>query len=170
LRYPAGRGTADLYQLLQRYFAVAERCARPLVRVRWVGGAPLITLRWPPVALIALGNPMVEQHADGQVISVSIRGGLLAAPGTHGVLSIAVTRGPAATRASVELVGYRPRGDGVVALRWLCRWLQAPLHVHVGRRFLRELQRRSGPEQARSGPESQVGAPSGEGLCTSTCP
>ena len=171
--YPTGLATDNaLYTLLRQYFAVAQRCTSPFLRVRWVCGAPSVTLRWPPLPLIIMGDPIVELHAEQQVISVPIRGGLLAATGTHGVLSIALGREFAELKASVELAGYRPRGDRFMILRWLYRGLQAPLHVHVGRRFLRELCRGYGsstdPWQARSGRETPAGAPSAGDQCTST--
>jgi hypothetical protein len=139
--HPAWPKADRLEQLLRQYFAVAERCTGPLLRVRWRDGAPAVTPLWPPLPLIAMGAPSVEQHAGLQSISVPICGGLLAAPGPHGLLSIAFRREAADIKVSVVLAGYRPRGDRFIALRWLYRSLQARLHVHVGQCFLRELQR-----------------------------
>lgn len=130
-----------LHQTLRQYFAVAERCTRRCVRVRWNDGRPTVTLPWPPVTLIAMGVPTVEQHVSRHTISVPVHGGLLAAPDPNGRLSLSFTHQPDGVEARVELDGYRPRGERLSVLRWLYAQAQARLHVYVGRRFLRDLQR-----------------------------
>jgi hypothetical protein len=114
---PSWSAPDGLRQLLRQYFAVLQRCTGPLLRVRWNDSRPSITLRWPPVPLIVMGTPCVEQHATRHAISVPIRGGLLAAPASHAQLSIVVTGETVDLEARVELVGYRPRGDRFILVR-----------------------------------------------------
>jgi uncharacterized protein YbjT (DUF2867 family) len=124
-----------LRQLLAGYFRVAEHSSGGLVRVRWAANSPTVALRWPALPLIAMGTPTVERDAARRAISVPILGGIIVARAPSATLSVVLTRRSAGVRLSVELAGYRPRGDRAWPISLIHR-LQARLHARVGQRFL----------------------------------
>jgi len=123
-------------RLLEGYFRVAERSSGGLVRIRWTADSPTVALRWLELPLIEMGPPTIEGDAKRHGISVPILGGLLAARAPAARLSIVLARQSATVRLSVELAGYRPRGDWAWPIALIYR-LQAGLHARVSRRFLR---------------------------------
>jgi hypothetical protein len=132
----------QLLRLLRDYFAVAERAAAGLVRVRWGAEGPRITLLWPPLTLIAMGRAAYECGSERCAVSVDVCGGWLVQPGSTPRLAISVTRRADNLAASVELIDYAPRWVRWAAVRWLYLHAQAPIHARVGLAYLRQLQRR----------------------------
>ena len=131
-----------LLGLLQDYFAVAERSAAHLVRVRWSDARPRFTLLWPPLALIAMGPPEYESSPQRCAVSLDVLGGWLVDPAASPRLSIALTRRADDLVASVELRDYAPRWVQSAAVRWLYLHSQVPIHEQVGLSYLRQLKHR----------------------------
>jgi hypothetical protein len=129
-----------LRRLLGAYFRVAELSSGGLMRVRWIGDAPTIALRWLRLPLIVMGAPTIVCDSVRRAIYVPVCGGLVAAPGGSARLSIVLTRHGTDVRLSVELTGYQPRAAHIWPVPWIY-WLQTQLHACVGRRFVRRFAR-----------------------------
>jgi hypothetical protein len=130
--------------MMRSYLTVAEHCAARLVRVRWTGSRPTVYLAWPPVVMIAMGEPTFELGADRRAVRTATSGGLLVLPSVPLHLVIALTRRPGRVEASVDLVDYQPRWGSRAIVRWLYAHTRVPVHVWVGRRYLRQLRREWG--------------------------
>jgi hypothetical protein len=134
----------NLANMMRSYFTVAEHCAARLVRVRWTGSRPTIFLTWPPVVMIAMGDTTFELGADRRAIHTAIEGGLLVMPASRPHLVIALARRLGSVEASIDLVDYQPRWGNWAIVRWLYAHTQVPVHVWVGRLYLRQLRRQWG--------------------------
>ena len=132
----------SLARMMRSYFTVAEQCAARLVSVRWTGSKPTIVLAWPPVVMIAMGETTFESGADRRAIHTAIKGGLLVMPAARPHLVIALARRPGSVEATVDLVDYQPRWGNWAIVRWLYAHTQVPVHVWVGRLYLRQLRKK----------------------------
>jgi hypothetical protein len=130
----------NLEFLLHRYFVVAARSVWPLVGVRWQARRPTLTIvRLIP--LIVMGTASVESTGERRAISVTVEGGILVKVASDARLTLSLERRQQLVCAQVELAGYYPRFGQRAFVRWVYAASQARLHVWVGRRFLRQLQR-----------------------------
>jgi hypothetical protein len=125
--------------LLHRYFAVAVRSVWPLAGVRWRAGRPTLVIAGL-IPLIVMGPASVESTIETRAISVTVEGGILVKVASSARLTLSLERRQPRVWAKVELVGYYPRFGHRAFVRWVYAPSQAPLHVWVGRRFLRQLQ------------------------------
>jgi len=129
----------SMARMMRAYFVVAENCAARMVTVRWTGRRPTIFLTWPSVVMIGMDDTNFESSADRRAIHSAINGGLLVMPGAQPHLVIALERKPQGVRATVDLLDYQPRFGDSAAVRWVYRHTQVPVHVVVGRLYLRQL-------------------------------
>lgn len=129
----------SLTRMMKAYFVVAENCAARMVSVRWTGSRPTIFFRWPPLVMIGMAETDFESSADRRAIHSPVTGGLLVQPGAQPHLVIALERVPQGVRASVDLLDYQPRFGNSATVRWIYRHTQVPIHVVVGRLYLRQL-------------------------------
>jgi hypothetical protein len=130
----------SLARMMRSYFTVAENCAARMVRVHWtVRNRPTIFLAWPSVVMIGMDEATFESSADRRAIHAGVTGGLLVMPRARPHLVIALERRPEGVHASVDLLDYQPRWGDSAVVRWIYRHTQVPVHVVVGRLYLRQL-------------------------------
>jgi hypothetical protein len=129
----------SMARMMKAYFVVAENCAARMVTVRWAGSRPTIFLRWPSLVMIGMDDTAFEAGDNGRAIHSAVNGGLLVMPGAQPHLVIALERKPEGIHATVDLLDYQPRFGNFAAVRWLYRHIQVPVHVVVGRLYLRQL-------------------------------
>jgi hypothetical protein len=128
--------------MLEAYFAVAERTAARLARVRWLDRGPaILLLGLAGVPLIEMGRPGFELGPRRRAITVAVEGGLLVMPGSRARLIIELARGSEDVQACVHLLGYQPRAGRYAIVRWLYQRTQLRVHALVGRQYLRRLRR-----------------------------
>jgi hypothetical protein len=130
----------NLEFLLKRYFAVAVRSVWPFVGVHWRAGRPRLMIGGL-IPLIVMGTVSVESAVERRAISVTVEGGILVKVASDARLTLSLERRQQLVCAQVELAGYYPRFGQRAFVRWVYAASQARLHVWVGRRFLRQLQR-----------------------------
>ncbi|HEY8746163.1 MAG TPA: hypothetical protein VIU62_23980 [Chloroflexota bacterium] len=130
----------NLEYLLHSYFAVAARSVWPLVGVRWRARRPTLMIA-RLIPLIVMGTASVGSTAERREISVTVEGGILVKVASDARLTLSLERRQPLVCAKIELVGYYPRFGHRAFVRWVYAASQARLHVWVGRRFLRQLQR-----------------------------
>ena len=130
----------NLESLLHRYFAVAVRSAWPFFGVQWRAGRPTLMIGGL-IPLIVMGTVSIESAVERRAISVTVEGGILVKVASDARLTLSLERRQSLVCAKVELVGYYPRFGHRTFVRWLYAASQARVHVWVGRRFLRQLQR-----------------------------
>jgi hypothetical protein len=129
----------SMARMLKAYFVVAENCAARMVTVRWAGGRPTIFLTWPSLVMIGMDETDFEASDNRRAIHSAVKGGLLVMPRAQPHLVIALERKPEGIHATVDLLDYQPRFGNFTAVRWLYRHTQVPVHVVVGRLYLRQL-------------------------------
>ena len=134
----------SLARMMRSYFTVAENCAARMVRVRWTDSRPTIFLAWPSLVMIGMDETTFESSADRRAIHSAIKGGLLVMPGAQPHLVVALERRPEGVHASVDLLDYQPRFGDSAVVRWVYRHTQVPVHVVVGRLYLRQLRQEWG--------------------------
>ena len=141
----------SLSRMMRSYFTVAENCVARMVRVRWTGSnRPTIFLTWPSVVMIGMDEATFESSANRRSIHAAVTGGLLVMPGAQPHLVIALERRSGGVRASVDLLDYQPRFGDSAVVRWVYRHTQVPVHVVVGRLYLRQLRQEWGAISAIS--------------------
>jgi len=131
----------SLARMMKAYFVVAENCAARMVSVRWAGSRPTISLTWPSVVMIGMDETTFESTDTRRAIHSAVKGGLLVMPGAEPHLVIALDRRPEGVHASVDLLDYQPRFGDSATVRWVYRHTQVPVHIVVGRLYLRQLRR-----------------------------
>jgi hypothetical protein len=89
--------------------------------------------------MIGMDDTDFESSADRRAIHSAINGGLLVMPGAQPHLVIALERKPEGVHATVDLLDYQPRFGDSGGVRWVYRHTQVPVHVVVGRLYLRQL-------------------------------
>jgi len=131
----------SLARMMREYFVVAENCAARMVTVRWTGSRPTIFLTWPSVVMIGMDETDIESSTNRRAIHSAVKGGLLVMPGAQPHLVIALERRPEGVHATVDLLDYQPRFGHSAAVRWVYRHTQVPVHIVVGRLYLRQLRK-----------------------------
>ena len=94
--------------------------------------------------MIGMDETTFESSADRRAIHAAVTGGLLVMPGAQPHLVIALERRPEGVHASVDLLDYQPRWGDSAVVRWVYRHTQVPVHVVVGRLYLRQLRQEWG--------------------------
>jgi len=129
----------SLARMMKDYFVMAENCAARMVCVRWADTRPTISFRWPSLVMIGMDQTDFELTDQRRAIHWAVNGGLLVMPEAEPHLVIALERKPQGVRASVDLLDYQPRFGHSSAIRWIYRHTQVPVHIAVGRLYLRQL-------------------------------
>jgi hypothetical protein len=130
----------SLARMMRSYFTVAENCGARMVSVRWTGSRPTIFLTCTSLVMIGMGDTTFESSANRRAIHAAVTGGLLVMPGAQPHLVIALERLPEGrVHASVDLLNYQPRFGHSPVVRWVYSHTQIPVHVVVGRLYLRQL-------------------------------
>jgi len=146
----------SLARMMRAYFTVAENCGARMVTVRWTGSRPTIFLTFTPVVMIGMDDTTFESSANRRAIHAAVSGGLLVMSEAQPHLVIALDRLPEGrVHATVDLLDYQPRFGHSAVVRWVYRHTQVPVHVVVGRLYLRQLRQEWAVAQGEDGPRKR---------------